>query len=302
MLKIVIYSNIIHKKFLLPEPEMYSISYLFSTNRKTASRTMSEAGCEGECCPIYGENPHIKRREHKNEPILGSSGQFCSAFYHVNHWIPREHFCLDENRCIIAKRKRDEQTGWNIQPLQVIAVAKFEDKDGSILYEAKYSNCIQKETNNHAEDFFKEDIEDSNGVLNQLVQDNPNGTITLYITYQPCHKSIVSKNTDPNQSCCNILEDIVTRILRAHGRKIDLCVKATHAHSSLSLTREQGKRKGLRQNAVEGTKKLMRIEGISVSGMTHEDWAYLFSLTECFFPRQVLDNDVKQILNEINLS
>ena len=263
---------------------------------------MSEGGCDGKCCRIYGEILHIKRREHKNQPILGSSAQFCAAFYHVHSWNKHGHFCLDENDCIIAQRKKNEKREWNIQPLHVVAVAKFEDKNGKILYEARYSNCtpklpkLPKPPNKHAEDFFKEDIEDSNGVLNQLVQDNPNGTITLYITYQPCHKSIYSNSGDPNKSCCDILEGIVTQILRAHDRKIDLCVKATHAYSSLSLTEKQDKNK----NAVEGIKNLMRIEGVSVSGMTHEDWAYLFSLTECFFPRQVLDNDVKQILNEVH--
>ena len=265
---------------------------------------MSDAGNEcndkSECCPIYGEKGHIKRREHKNEPILGTSDQFCAAFYHVHEWCPHGHFCLHEKRCIIAKRVQKEKKDWKLQPVQVIAVAKLEDKDGNILYEARYSNCTKKKHENHAEDFFKKDIADD-GVLKQLVQHNPDGTMTLYITYQPCNKSIATKNTNPDQSCCNTLKFIVTQILRADGRKIDLRVKATHAHSSLSL-REQGEREGLRQNAVKGTKNLMRIEGISVSGMTHEDWAYLFSLTECFSPRQVLDNDVKQILNEINLS
>ena len=160
-----------------------------------------------------------------------------------------------------------------------------------------------KKKNNHAENFFKNDIEDRNGVLNQLVQNNPNGTITLYITYQPCHKSIKSDNTDPKQSCCNILKAIVTQILRAHGRKIDLYVKVTHVHYSFDLIKKQDKdNEKRRQNAIEGIKELMRIEGIRVSGMTHEDWDYLFSLTECFLPRQVLDNDVKQILNEIKVS
>ena len=135
---------------MLCEPEMYSISYLFSTNRKITSRTMSEVECEGEHCPIYGaQSPHIKRREHKNEPILGKSDQFCAAFYHVHKWNKDGHFCLDENGCIIAMRvKREEHGGqpdWRKQPRQqVIAVAKFEDKDGNILYEAKYSNCTEK--------------------------------------------------------------------------------------------------------------------------------------------------------------
>jgi hypothetical protein len=42
----------------------------------------------------------------------------------------------------------------------------------------------------------------------------------------------------------------------------------------------------------------MRIEGVNVSGMTLEDWDYLFSMTEYIPPRRDLDRDVQSIFEE----
>ena len=200
-----------------------------------------ENECKGECSKIYPiQNEHIKQRV----GILGSKNQFCAAFYHVHKWSNRKRFCLDEDNCIIAQKKKkriknfeddvtkfggkakkcvkeadqlvaelkelakkpkrsyqeaneefveraiqfaqkaekppDEKTleqfretthkavyVWCVQAKTVVAVAKFE-KDGNILYEARYTNCGEKQK--YAEDFFQEDIE--NGELGKKVEAN----------------------------------------------------------------------------------------------------------------------------------
>jgi hypothetical protein len=62
-----------------------------------------ENKCKGECSEIYPiQNEHIKQRV----GILGSKDQFCAAFYHVHQWDGREHFCLDEDNCIIAQEAK----------------------------------------------------------------------------------------------------------------------------------------------------------------------------------------------------
>jgi pyrimidine deaminase RibD-like protein len=196
----------------------------------------------------------------QDERFLGSKGQFCAAFYHVHEWSfrenKREHCCLDETNCIIAKRAVHENN-WRVQRKTVVAVVKFEDENGEILYEARYKNCAPQKK--HAEDFFKEDIENQDGVLAEIVQDNPNGTITMYLTLQPCNRS----TGKPDQSCCDTLKTIVRQILRNNGRNINLCIKATNTNR-LSQTEQD---RTLLQNAERGIKQLMRIEGVNVSGM-----------------------------------
>ena len=356
-----------------------------------------------KCHAIYNGHGHIKRRARK-EKYLGSKHQFCAAFYHVHECDHpqerrfREHFCLDENHCIIAQEAKkhikkfvDEATGfankanefakdakeieqgakefakkqkicaeeanefikkgiqfaekaksfkkepknatnkaqkklatkiagqlatkanelaekakqldvkakkavnaWCVEPEAVVAVVNFEKIDGRILYEARYTNCRKEKK--HAEDFFKEDIEKENGVLAEIVRDNPNGTITMYLTLQPCNQSTgETANTNPDQSCCDILKTIVRERLRNNGCNIKLCIKATH--TNLRLTEQEDT---LRQNAERGIKQLMRIEGVNVSGMTREDWDYLFSMTEYIPPRRDLDREVQKIFERIH--
>ena len=339
-----------------------------------------ENECKGECSEIYPiQNEHIKQRV----GILGSKGQFCAAFYHVHQWYHRqerrhrEHFCLDEDNCIVAQeakerikkfvddakeiaktakkvakeaddpqlleeeaeklaekqkisrqeanefvQKAEESSAMNLFPVQqlaetahkavyawcvqvktVVAVVKFEDANG-ILYEARYTNCGEEQK--HAEDFFKDDIE--KGMLEEKVKANPKGTITLYLTLQPCNMSTSIKgrtNTPKDKTCCKTLTKIFIDILLP--KKITLCVKATNT-CRLSLIKETDKDdETLRQNAVAGIEMLMGI-GVNVSGMTQEDWHYLLSLTnelenradlEVYEGRQDLDTSVHKIFDQI---
>ena len=232
----------------------------------------------------------------RDERILGSKHQFCAAFYHVHEWGKREHYCLDETNCIIAKRVKDNDNKWSLQALNVVAVVKFEDEKGIILYEGRYTNCGKEQK--HAEDFFKEDIK--NGELGKKVEANPNGTITLYLTYQPCNKSTSiegTANTPKDKTCCETLKKTFNKILLP--KKIKLCVKAANT-SRLSLAKEtDAVKEKLRNNAVEGIKELMRI-GVNISEMTPEDWDYLVTMTEDFLPRRRhLDKSVQSVLERI---
>jgi hypothetical protein len=263
--------------------------------------------CNGECYPIYpAQDGHIKQRA-GNEKILGSKGQFCAAFYHVHQWrdkqedpIPsRKHSCLDNKKCIVTMEAKKPGNTWYVQNKKVVAVVKFEDTNGKIQYQARYTNCYKKSEQKHAEDFFKEDIE--NGVLAGIVQDNPNGTITLYLTYQPCNKSTSiggTPNSPAEKSCCETLKTIFNEI-RKRPKNIRLCVKATNL-CRLSLIKEKDKDdEHLRENAVNGIKSLMEF-GVIFSGMTPTDWNYLYGLAEIDInPRNDLDESVENIFNQI---
>jgi hypothetical protein len=267
--------------------------------------------CNGQCHPIYpAQDQHIKQRE-EDERILGSKGQFCAAFYHVHQWYhiqnqsSRDHFCLDDDNCIISEeaKKRNDDYAWCVQAKTVVAVVKFEGAS-EILYEARYTNCGKEKK--HAEDFFKEDIE--KGELGKKVEDNTNGTITLYLTLQPCNKSTSTggtENTPKDKTCCETLTTIVNDELPPG---INLCVKSANT-CRLSLKQKQKQDDEiLRQNAVAGIKMLMQIERVNVSGMTPEDWRYLLCLTNelenredlaVHVDRQDLDGSVQYIFNQI---
>jgi hypothetical protein len=279
-----------------------------------------ENNCNGECHQVYPtEDGHIKQRV-GDERFLGSKAQFCAAFYHVHQWGNRPRYCLDQTNCIIGHRATIENNP-SAQAKTVVAVVKFEDANG-ILYEARYTNCSEEQK--HAEDFFKEDIE--NGELGEKVEANSNGTITLYLTYQPCNKSTGTANANPNQSCCAILLEIYQTILQQHT--ISLCVKAANTcrlivdqqdnnDSNVDVDEEiaegdnnEVKNEKYRKNAVRGIKRLMIIDGVNVSGMIGNDWDYLLAMTNPDVQhnyderRQHLDNSVQQtftaIQNQLN--
>ena len=263
------------------------------------SITMAHGGCIGACCPIYsGGNQligHIIQRQGQ-QPILGTVGQFCAAFYHVHEWGDPHHYCcLDINNCLIGIRTNNENN-LRLQPKQVIGVVKFEDNQGNTLYEARYSNCEPKQM--HAEDFFSYDVQ--NGVLAAKIAENNNGgTITLYLTYQPCNKSVSlvgTKGTPPNKSCCETLVQIYNIILRP--RNISLHIKATHLYRFEPAIMDH---KILHQRAVQGVWNLLEINNGIVEHMTREDWNYLFSLIafdilQVDKQRQNLDQYIQQKL------
>ena len=244
-------------------------------------------------------NEHIKQR-HVGERILGNKGQFCAAFYHVHQWLPRPYSCLDRDHCIIGKRITEERA--SMQPKTVVAVVKFE-VDGESKYEARYSNCYL--SRNHAEDFFVCDAR--HGALRNILNEYNAGdghapkSITMYLTYQPCNKSITrTQGTPPDQSCCDILRKVYTEILQP--RNIGLSIKAAHAHYVLDHTPTSPQQQNLKTNAETGIRDLKR-SGVTVSGMVRNDWEYLFSLSSANFQqddaqqlRTNLDGSVNSIL------
>ena len=290
-----------------------------SDGRETA---IAQSGfqCHGRCKgnPIYGDDVHIKRRD-GNEAILGSHQQFCAAFYHVDkrpkklNKAERNPFCLNWYDCIIFQRKRNEYS----QPIKVVAVAKFENSDGQPLYEARYTNCIAfPSIKMHAEEFFREDVDREDGELAKLINENPEGIITIYLTFQPCNLSTTLQGTEGTRSehsCCETLRDIYLHKLQ--GKRVKLYVKPTHLcnldevkdvdardnrdHVPHDGVTEGQEREHFRKNAVRGIKMLMR-NGITISAMTPNDWKYLRSMTvdDEASERLQLDDEISKILEK----
>ncbi|XP_028414587.1 uncharacterized protein LOC114537682 [Dendronephthya gigantea] len=268
------------------------------------------------CCPIYREtNDPIKRRT-GGEKYLGSKAQFCAAFYHVHEWGERKHSCLHKRKCIIAKRARKGRNyDWSFQPKHVVAVVKFEDSKESTLYEARYTNCDPKKM--HAEDFFKKDV--TEGDLKKVITDNEGGKITMYLTLQPCNRSVSlagTDNTRADKTCCDTLLKIYIENLL--GRNICLCIKVTHLyrlgleHGTARNEIEKSRDEQLRQRAAAGITALM-LTGVEVESMTEKDWEYLSGMVMfhgdvltnnnvpeyALSPRRELDGDIENTLTQI---
>ena len=247
-----------------------------------------------DCFPIYPrKDGHITEINTSNEKSLGSREQFCAAFYHVRPGFDNQlGSCLD---------KKCSKFNDNPIDITVVALVKFENKRDSPVYEARYTKCYVNKL--HAENFFDCDIR--HGVLTNQVEneENHDGTITLYLTYQPCNKSTgdTELGTRPNQSCCDILKRIYFDILQPKG--IRLRIKITH---EFRLGRQQqGGDKELRQKARAGIQELIK-SGITVSGMEENDWNYLFPMIhdgedvpEYAERRQYLDSKIREKLTYI---
>ena len=251
------------------------------------------------CCPIYeNEYNHIIRRVDE-EPILGYPYQFCAAFFHTHKREVgdevKKHQCLDESRCIISKRALDE--GLKVQPKTVVAVVKFENNEG-VKYQAKYTNCVSAQK--HAEDFFKDDVE-AERELKKKIEDNRNGTITMYLTLPPCNESVSIEGTEgtpAKKSCCDTLKKMYNNTLKKN--KIKLHIKVTHPYRLSTFEAKGEPSKTLRKNAMKGIEDLM-VAGIGFSAMNEKDWDYLSSMTiHITKPRDELDQEIEKIFQHID--
>jgi tRNA(Arg) A34 adenosine deaminase TadA len=193
---------------------------------------------------------------------------------------------LAEEAKQLVKKAKKATYAWCKQAKTVVAVVKFE-KDGKILYEARYTNCGEEEKQKHAEDFLKDDIE--NRELGKKVEANQEGTITLYLTYQPCNKSTSiggTAITPKDKTCCETLTTIVNDKLPPG---ITLWVKAANTCRLSLIPENHPDDETLRQNAVAGIKMLMGIERVAVTWMEKDDWHYLLSLTNELENREDLE-------------
>ena len=194
-----------------------------------------------------------------------------------------------------------------MQPKTVVALAKFE-VDEEIKYEARYTNCCDEKE--HAEDLFDRDLRhgELSKEISNATERNRTKSITLYLTYQPCNKSTgETEGTRRNQSCCDILEEVYSKVLQPQS--VSLCIKPTH---TLRLDQKPAKKKYcetgtdnhevLRKNAVGGIQQLIE-SGINISGMQREDWDYLSTLTSANITgdehRAKLDATITKIFAEI---
>lgn len=151
--------------------------------------------------------------KHHNDANLGSIAEFCTAFYHVPG---HEGVCLDSCDCLIGRKNVKIK-----QPKTAVALVKFERKNGEYFLRT-YTNCYSNKQ--HAEEHFKSDVEANIHDFGELKK------VTMYITMQPCHKSVSDTGgTKENWSCCDTLIDLVKKDEeRCRLKDVEIVIKPTH--------------------------------------------------------------------------
>ena len=212
----------------------------------------------------------------KSENFHGSIGQFCAAFYHVPQGPGVQYDCLTD-QCKIHEdiNKKDgrhtETSNLWTPPKTVVAVVKFEEtKANGCSFARRYTNCY--EGKRHAEEYFKLDVE-------KLISDSTGNNIkkiTMYITFQPCHKSVNTGGTLPNYSCCDILESLMEEDSNGLFKGVEIIIKPTHIYKA---NQEEKACNSVQintqiKNALKGMHKLMSV-GIKFDKMNEDDWNYL---------------------------
>ena len=99
-------------------------------------------------------------------------------------------------------------------------------------------------------------------------------TVTMYITMQPCHKSVSGTGgTKENWRCCETLIDLAANQVKG----VEIEIKPTYL-SKDGWKSHKEKRRTLYKNAEDGIKDLMRIDNITLTKMEPSDWTFFWNL------------------------
>ena len=213
----------------------------------------------------------------KSENFHGSIEQFCAAFYHVPQGTDVQYDCLtDIHKCRIDEEINEKDGGhtdtsnrWT-PPKTVVAVVKFEETEANgYSFARRYTNCYARKR--HTEEYFKLDVEK----LRSDITRNNIKKITIYITFQPCHKSVNTRGTLPNYSCCDILESLVKEERNRLFEDVEIIIKPTHIYKATQEEASNGDQLNTEiKNALDGMYKSMNV-GIKFDKINEDDWNYL---------------------------
>ena len=252
-------------------------------------------------------------RDHKDNhkvggfnPLLITRAQFCGMFYHVSETNHAGFLCLDRSECKIGKRgdkKKFAET--------VVIYVRLTDKDGRLIFHARYGNCYEGPNANtaHAEYFMLIDEEFRQAV--KFLQDIKGGNINMYMNKQPCYKSTGhGKKTELKIKNCaqELLNFFHFHCLFSSIKlKIYLCqlYKVGKIVQSPLLLQEKGSLGQDIWNAQLGLKILLSQFHIELKAMTQETWETLANYAEIKLPdyqgseRQKLDLHIHNLLLEM---
>ena len=231
---------------------------------------------------------HISRGQGARILNVANQEQFCSAFYHVykqsKYKNQFEYECLVKQKYTpIGCRITDNaEESLRKQPKDVALLAVLQE-NGERIWISSFTNCCQcimygRKVKKHAEEFLLEDAASNNeNSLGSILEsfersDTKSKALTLYITYQPCHKSA---ENSMEKSCTETVIKLYNEHLKPKGVK--LIIKPTHI---LKAYWKLQKCKSDVENAKEGMRILAKLQieerrEFVVEAMTEDDWQFL---------------------------
>lgn len=223
--------------------------------------------------------------------LFDSREAFCKAFFHgkpCKEWKVKEHLCLCQQRVC------------RMTEVYLLAAWKTECR----LYQNVF--CGSTTTNIHAEECMQYDFF-------QQFPDAATDTVTLYLTYQPCHFCGGHQNmTSHNKSCTHLLLQLLER--QPQLRLDIVCSNIYRAHYSepafFPCEQEAVAFRERVQLARQGIVLLKRHPRVTLRGFTPQDWKFLSEAVnlkvmqaitaEQWQMRLHLDNTIDNFLKEIN--
>lgn len=163
------------------------------------------------------------------------------------------------------------------QRKSVCCVARYRRGDTELI--RTYVNLsIRKGVVKHAEQLFVEDRS-----FEEVIREAPGGTLTLYLTFQPCHFSGGNTNHVTNISCTVSLKEYFSLILEPLGVALFIKVANLYRAHWRRATEMKTHWRNIR-NAEAGIHILRTFA--DVDSFSSTDWSYIESL---FSPTEVPD-------------
>jgi hypothetical protein len=262
-------------------------------------RDAESSGGRGDCLchqqrfGIYANDaPHVLRQRDGCPPLLGTSREFCAAFFHLED-TPEAglaELCLREGGQGKCARK-DVVCVARLQhnPADKAATAGDKTPAWRDIYVARYHNCFRggTERNLHAENFLTRD-EKLLAALQDLGDLTDDGAILgtarliLYLTYQPCHNSGGHYGAGGHAiSCTRVILDWVSRVLVPAGVPLFIRVAYTYrAHWNVGAGGAPEKYRQPVMAAREGLRLLAEHSGVELSAFGAADWRFLVGLCD----------------------
>jgi hypothetical protein len=187
---------------------------------------------------------------HSGDELLGDASAFCAAFYHIE--ATPEAGLAEECLCATPCARKS-----------VVCLAKLALGE-EVLYLARYTNCHLASRAVHAEFFLVHD----EALLRAA---RPGATLTVFMTYQPCHLSGGHSRRD-RRSCTLLLCRFYERALKPRG--VALHLRVAYMYRAHWCVDTRSPYHSAVTNAREGL-RLLLATGIRVSAVG--DWEELIA-------------------------
>lgn len=240
----------------------------------------------GSQMPLWSRHVrHCPPTSKDRRALIGTRRRMCASFWHGRECVElgNPKLCVVEQPGV---RRCDMLTDDERCPKNVcVMVARLQAATGLEKMLARYTNCYRGASvaTVHTERMMIED-----DTFQTLIE--PGDTLTLYITYQPCHHNGGGKMFEGHHttSCTLRLLTWYCSVLQPRGITLHVrCSDLFRAAWSPGVSVERyGLFNARRYNdrarlAHKGLQMLTLEAGLSINGLNDDDWDFLWSLAHC---------------------